>query len=1348
MFSGVASRSRQITVSSDGSVSKSGQQVDLSLLQNASRVLHDQFVKDAQAVPDLGETLSAQSSSSYSVYKDDFRVPFQKRKLVGIPEGLFQYYNSANVTSHMGLMPEIDRVWITIDHKLFLWDYIEGQDINSFVDQPDVITHVALVKPKPSVFVDEISHLLVICTPLSVLLLGLSYTEVPMHDNQRRKQINLYATDMKATCDIEMGSVIGTRDGRIFMQGIQDGNLYELHYQQSESWFGKRVQLVNHSVSGVSSLLPRFTSSTSDEHILSLISDPTRHIFYTLTSKNTINIYQPTTEKSIQHIQTLSNLYKAAQDKIPGSTGLPPNAFNIISIHVIEQAESRSGYQLLAVTVNGSRLYFTQSSVHMNYYSSNSGGSQSLRLAHVRLPPTNLLHPDELVSVYRPNPTAYGIPSNQQASGRPCAVTRLENSCYAHGLLVAAQPGDDDGSDFLLCIAPDLSKVGSFGQASTGPSPQSDSANPSQTITAPYYGTGTPQRPPLTEHATFLAIPGRTWATAAVPRKPPAAPDASTAVVTNELAYQFSEPPYQVLVLTNVGLTFLVKRRALDYLRAVIEEVHSEGNIQPIIEFRDSFGRDQTCAMLLGLACGNTFLDAADMSPIGKISLVSSDVVTLAKQAFYDFGERPTWTERITYGSTESSGTATFSGRREGFALYFARLVRPVWKVKLTSPDAFGTQQPNISDDTLVSMQKNLLALSSFLEDNPHLFHSSPGDAVSSRSSARNDQEAWTAEQASVTQLRVLLTRAIEAVSFFLLLIDYKLDSLVSHCEADVQKLVGILTFEDLVISQNGMTASRALVNVIIDQQIGQQISVDNISEVLQQRCGSFCSADDVMLYKAKENVKKAIETRNSADRNGWLAESLRLFLKGARILQFDKVKEICGDYQNLNYAKGAVELPLTCAKILDPDNAGIDYWREGSPENDSRSQLSQQRQQCYELVLNCLAAFEGACAATAQAGGSTADEAQGVRMSAYEMAFSSDDEMFHSTLYDWLIKRGVADELLDIRPPFLESHLRREPLTVENYQLLWQFYVKDGQSLRAAEVLATLAESSSFPLALDSRIEYLTLAVGNAKSHPISMNSRHETAIAFLTDLEDKLDVARVQLEIYHALLATGQDQGPGAELVQELTKRLFTMSELYIEYAEPFKLLPMQLMCLHVSEHNDENVVRQIWSAIFTECTENSSLDPAATADHISSKVISLGQRFFPSECAFPLRHISGLLVQFALANQGDIPSGWAPRTLVQCNVPYNEIWDVLHDMYESQVPPFNEQSNVQAISSDMAILLADWLEAAKRPQTSPAGRIDFPVGRVDTAIDQYLSELEPDRKETRAIYENVKRRLRLSW
>jgi hypothetical protein len=46
------------------------------------------------------------------------------------------------------------------------------------------------------------------------------------------------------------------------------------------------------------------------------------------------------------------------------------------------------------------------------------------------------------------------------------------------------------------------------------------------------------------------------------------------------------------------------------------------------------------------------------------------------------------------------------------------------------------------------------------------------------------------------------------------------------RCDAETQKLVIAMTYEELITTQNGINASRALVNVVIDQQIGQQISV------------------------------------------------------------------------------------------------------------------------------------------------------------------------------------------------------------------------------------------------------------------------------------------------------------------------------------------------------------------------------------------------------------------------------------------------------------------------------------------------------------------------------------------
>ncbi|KAI9512809.1 nucleoporin [Russula earlei] len=1325
---------------------------ELPLLQGASQVLQDYFAKDSQVIPDIGELLALPgipSSASYSVSPDDYRVPFQKRRLIAIPEGLFQFYNTTDVISHMGLLSEIQRVWVAIDHKLFLWDYVEGQDLSSFVDQPDVITHVAIVNPKLGVFVDEINYLLILCTPLTVILLGVSATDVLGPNHTIRKEIKLFDLDMSVPCDVEMISIAGTADGRIFMVGSQDGHLYELHYQEKEGWFDRRVQLINHSVGGVQSFLPRFTTPRAEDRIVSVVSDPSRNLFYTLTANSTISVYYATSNKSVQISQTIQNLYKLAQEKAPGSPAITPKHFHVISLHVITQEETRSGLQLMAMTMNGVRLYFSASASPYGYYpASDARVQRPLQLIHLRLPPTNLLHPDEQSNPYFSGGAGYSSRHPQAPpTSRPFVLSELENSAYAAGLTIAAHPGDTDGTDFLLCMSPDLTRIGALGQT-----PQQTS----QPTGAPFAS----QRPPLTERAALLTIPGRTWGMAALPRPKNAvtltSPDSNTPIpiVTNELAYQFLEPPRQFLILTNVGITVLAKRRALDWLRDAIEEVHAEGNVQPIIDFRDSFGRDQTCAMLLALASGNAFLEFGEQSISGSITSLAPELINVVKQAFYDCGERPMWAERMTYGTGDGSGTALFSGRREGFALYFARLIRPIWKNKLIKPAASGPQS-NIPEDILLMVQSNLFALHSFLEGNPHLFHSATGDFSGARAAPASDQEAWKAEQKSVAELQALLARTIEGVSFFLLLIDHRIGELIGQTDATIQRLMTSMTFEELIIGQNGVAASRALVNVIIDQQIGQQIAVDTISDILQTRCGSFCSTDDVMLYKAKESVRRAVESRNPQERQNYLGESLRLFMKGARIMEFDKLREVIGDYQQLDFAKGAIELPLYCAEALDFDGLGKEYWLmvplsesskpfdgQGGSNNvpdDSRRRAWERRARCYDLVLDSLEASEN----KATSGDGAAER---VRSHAYELAFASADEIFHARLYEWVISRGLADELLEMRPPYLQAYLQREPRTLDKYQLLWQFYVKDVQPLRAAEVLATLAESYEFSLSLAQRIEYLTLAVGNAKSHPVSAGGKHESAIAFLTDLEEKLEVSQVQLEIFHALSPRLQSQPSDPDLKEKLElleRGLFSITELYQVYAEPYDLLAIKLLVLHVSQHQDEALVKDIWDRLFHETVHG--VPPAEALDLIQRKVVPLGQRFHGSESSFPFKHITRLLVEFQLANTDVVPPGWVVRVLARCGVPYVEIWDVFHQMYESQVPPFSSQSAVQTLSAAICVLFQDWLEAEKQ---SPGEY--FPADRIDSAVDVYHRELEAGdaQRSTREGYEKVRRELRRFW
>lgn len=421
--------------------------------------------------------------------------------------------------------------------------------------------------------------------------------------------------------------------------------------------------------------------------MVSVVADNARGCLYTLSENNWISVWKPEPNRSLRKIQTISNLHKQAQDKAPGAPALAAG-LRLLSLHVIDPRESKSGIQLMALSTNGIRLYFSPGPSGYGYgFGGPSYGSSDpkhLQLLHVRLPPLNLLHPDEQMqpqSQRLQSTHMFGTPAQAQQNPKPCIVNSLSASAYIDGLLVAAQPSDIDGKDFLLGISPDLTKVGSFGQAQSHIQPQ--------TQAVAYYGAGTVPRPPLTEQAALLYVEGTIWAIAPSHRPVPSSFTSSPAaspepLVTNELSTQFSQARQEFVIVTNAGVSHLVKRRAVDYLLDALEEVHMEGSVQPLVDFRDSFGRDQTCAMLLALASGNTFMstDRSGYSVFDEVISLSAEISAVAKQMFYDIGDRPIWVDRGFGG--ENQGSVLFSGRREGLALYFARLVRPIWRAKVT----------------------------------------------------------------------------------------------------------------------------------------------------------------------------------------------------------------------------------------------------------------------------------------------------------------------------------------------------------------------------------------------------------------------------------------------------------------------------------------------------------------------------------------------------------------------------------------------------------------------------------------------------------------------------------------
>ena len=96
-----------------------------------------------------------------------------------------------------------------------------------------------------------------------------------------------------------------------------------------------------------------------------------------------------------------------------------------------------------------------------------------------------------------------------------------------------------------------------------------------------------------------------------------------------------------------------------------------------------------------------------------------------------------------------------------------------------------------------ITAQKIFFALKELLDINPQLFYSTPRDQGGTRDATTSEQEAWKAEQSSISQMLSLLTRTIEAISFALLLIDHRWGDLITQCDLLVQKSLSETTPED-----------------------------------------------------------------------------------------------------------------------------------------------------------------------------------------------------------------------------------------------------------------------------------------------------------------------------------------------------------------------------------------------------------------------------------------------------------------------------------------------------------------------------------------------------------------------
>jgi len=155
-----------------------------------------------------------------------------------------------------------------------------------------------------------------------------------------------------------------------------------------------------------------------------------------------------------------------------------------------------------------------------------------------------------------------------------------------------------------------------------------------------------------------------------------------------------------------------------------------------------------------------------------------------------------------------------------------------------------------------------------------------------------------------------------------------------------------------------------------------------------------------------------------------------------------------------------------------------------------------------------------------------------------------SDDELFHYDLYEWYLQQGWTDKLLSTDSKYVITYLAREARdNVERADLLWRFYVYQGDFFGAATVQHELAQSN-FQIPLSRRIEYLSRAKANANTQNGGIGRQAKQVL--LHQISELLDVANIQDEILHRL--KGDERIPDdrkQEAILLLDNQVLTLTE-----------------------------------------------------------------------------------------------------------------------------------------------------------------------------------------------------------
>ncbi|NWW81042.1 NU155 protein, partial [Climacteris rufus] len=1274
---------------------------------------------------------------------------------VPLPPELVEQFGHMQCNCMMGVFPEISRAWLTIDSDIFLWNYEDGGDLAYFDGLSETILAVGLVKPKAGIFQPHVRHLLVLATPVDIVILGLHCSNIQSGTGSLNDSMSggmqllpdpLYSLPTDNTYIL---AITSTDNGRIFLAG-KDGCLYEVAYQAEAGWFSQRCRKINHSKSALSFLIPsllQFTFS-EDDPVVQIAIDNSRNILYTRSEKGVLQVYDLG-----QDGQGMTRVTSLSQNAIVSAAGsiartIDRSVFKpIVQIAVIENSESID-CQLLAITHAGVRLYFSTSQ-----FKHPTARPSMLTLVHVRLPPgfsasSNVEKPAKVHrALYSKGVLLMAASENEDNDILWCV--NHDSFPFQKPMMETQMTTRVDGHSWALSAIDEFKVQKIVTPLNKDSIPITDSPvvvqqhmlRPKKFVLLSAQGSFIFHKLRPVDQLRHLLVSNTGGDGEEIERFFKLHQEDQACATCLILACSSAAYDREV----SAWATRAFFRYGGEAQMRFPSALPPPSNVGPILGSPVPAGSPLT-------------VDSPYPSPSFLTSGQGLQPPVMSTPVFPSGNS-------MSHPGTSISGMMgpeiVFSGRHNGICIYFARIIGNIWDGSIVVERVFKSGnrevvaiESSVPSRVLECVLQELKGLQEFLDRNSQFATvgalgnpSSPAnlqqrllgfmrpDGGSSQQVQQELQrkyhaEAQLTEKTSLQGIQQLVRKTCQALALWKLLCEHQFSVAVGELQKELQEQLKITAFKDLVIRDRELTG--ALIASLINCYIRDNAAVDGIIAHLQDICPLLYSTDDAVCSKANELLQRSRQAQSKMEKEKMLRESLKEYQKISN--QVD-LANVCAQYRQVRFYEGVVELSLTAAEKKDPQGLGLHFYKNGEPEEDVVGlQAFQERQafiffssvyrlNSYKCITDTLQELVNQSKAAPQSPSVPKKPGPPVLSSdpnmlsneeaghhfeqMLKLAQRSTDELFSIALYNWLIQADLADKLLQVTAPFLEPYLVRMTKIDQNkvryMDLLWRYFEKNRNFSNAARVLAKLADLHSTEISLQQRLEYIARAILSAKSSTAISSIAADGE--FLHELEEKMEVARIQLQIQETLQRQYSHHSSVQDAISQLDAELMDITKLYGEFADPFKLSECKLAIIHCAGHSDPILVQTLWQEIIEkELSDSVSLNPADRMQALCLKLALLGKIYAGTPRYFPLGKLFSLhnfLVQFleqqVCTLNWDV--GFVTYTMQEIGVPLPRLLEVYDQLFKARDPYWNRMKKPLHLLECIHVLLSGYVQDPSR-------------------------------------------------